>query len=191
VARGPLVVLSGPSGSGKTTVVERLLATTDLPLKRAVTATTRAPRTGEVDGVHYHFWTRDYFRERLDRGEMLEHAVVHERDFYGTPRDEVEPVREQGRGVVLIIDVQGAAQVRDLYPGDHLSVFLWTTEEEYRRRLEARGTETAEAIERRLATARRELARRGEFMLAIHNDVLETAVAQLEAAIRDYAPAWQ
>jgi len=190
MTRGPLVVLSGPSGSGKTTVVDRLLATTRLPLRRAVTATTRAPRAGEQDGVHYHFWTREQFQEKVAGGQMLEWAFVHGRDYYGTPRAEVEPVRDQGKGVILIIDVQGAAKIRELCPGDHLSVFLWTTEEEYERRLRARGTETDETIRARLATARDELARRGEFMLTIRNDDLATAVADLEKAIRAYAPAW-
>jgi guanylate kinase len=189
MTRGPLVVLSGPSGSGKTTVVDRLLATTRLPLRRAVTATTRPERPGEQDGVHYHFWTPQRFQEAIDHGELLEWAVVHGRDYYGTPRDEVEPVREQGKGVILIIDVQGAARIRELYPGDHLSVFLWTTEEEYERRLRQRG-ETEESIRRRLATARDELARRGEFDRTIRNDDLTTAVADLEEAIRAYAPAW-
>src|SRR5947209_5390237 len=123
MGRGPLVVLSGPTASGKTTVVDRLLATSPLAprLRRAVTATTRSPRPGEVDGVHYHFWTPQRFQEALAGGEMLEEAVVHG-NHYGTPREEVEKFRDQGKGVILIIDVQGAAQVRRLYPGDHLSV---------------------------------------------------------------------
>lgn len=188
--RGPLVVVSGPSGSGKTTVVGRLLATSRLPLRRAVTATTRAPRAGEVDGAHYHFWSPARFQEEIASGEMLEWAVVHGQDHYGTPRSEVEGPREQGKGVILIIDVQGAAQIRQKFPADHLSVFLWTTEAEYERRLRARGTETESAIQTRLLTARGELARRGEFLRAIRNEELGSAVAELEAAIRAYAPAW-
>src|SRR5262245_48916620 len=122
--RAPLIVLSGPSGVGKTSVVEHLLAATTLPLRRAVTATTRAPRPGEVPEVHYHFWTADRFREAIAAQQMLEWAEGHRRDLYGTPRSEVDPYREKGIGVVLVIDVQGAGQVRLMYPNDHLSVFL-------------------------------------------------------------------
>ena len=117
----PLIVVSGPSGVGKTTVVDRLLAGSSLPLRRAVTATTRAPREGEVPDRDYHFWGEGEFRTAIDDGRMLEWAVVFNRDFYGTPRSEVDPYRVEGVGVVLVIDVQGAGQVRLLYPGDHVS----------------------------------------------------------------------
>src|SRR5688500_5196220 len=92
----PLIVLSGPSGVGKTTLVDELLRTSALPLRRAVTATTRDPRPGEQDGVHYHFWTAERFREAIAAGEMLEYAEVFGREFYGTPRSEVDPYRTRG-----------------------------------------------------------------------------------------------
>src|SRR5688500_6028875 len=87
----PLIVLSGPSGVGKTTLVDALLRRTALPLRRAVTATTRAKRPDEIAGVDYHFWTRERFAEAIARGEMVEHAEVHGKDTYGTPRAEVDP----------------------------------------------------------------------------------------------------
>ena len=121
---GPLIVVAGPSGVGKSTLVEALLRTTSLPLRRAVTATTRAARPGERPEVDYHYWTADEFRRAIDAGRMLEHAVVHGADFYGTPRREVEPHRAAGGAVVLVIDVQGAENVRRLDPGGHLSVFV-------------------------------------------------------------------
>ena len=182
---GPLVVVSGPSGVGKTTVVDRLLERTALPLRRAITATTRDPRGGEIDGASYHFWTRDKFLKAVDDRRMMEHAEVHGRHYYGTPRSEVDEHRAAGRGVILVIDVQGAKQVRDLYAGDHLSVFITApSDDELEARLRSRKSEPEEAIQRRLASARRELARAGEFDARIVNRDLDAAVAELEHLIR-------
>ena len=183
--RAPLIVLSGPAGVGKTTVVENVLATTALPLRRAVTATTRAPRPGEVPDVHYHYWTADQFRRAIAAGEMLEWAEVHGTDFYGTPRGEVDPYREQGIGVILVIDVQGAGQVRLLYPNDHVSVFLTPPAfDELERRLRGRGEPEA-SVRRRLETARAELLRAAEFDRQILNADLAAAAGELEAIIRE------
>ena len=183
-AMGPLVVVSGPSGVGKTTVVDYLLGRTKLPLRRAVTATTRDPRGGEIDGVHYHFWTRDKFLKAVQDGRMLEHAEVHGRHYYGTPRSEVDEYRAAGKGVVLVIDVQGAALVREMYPGDHLSVFITApSDDELEARLRSRRSESEEAIRRRLESARMELARAGEFDARIVNRDLDAAVGELEHRI--------
>ena len=183
--KAPLFVISGPAGVGKTTLVDSLLAREAFPLRRAVTATTRDARPGEVAEVSYHFWTREQFRDAISRGEMLESAEVHGRDFYGTPRSEVDPHRERGIGVVLVIDVQGAGQVRAAYPGDNLSIFIVPPNfDDLRRRLEGRG-DSAESIQRRLDTARQELARQGEYDRVLMNDNLETTTDALEAIIRD------
>jgi len=181
----PLVVISGPSGVGKTTLVDALLARRSLPLRRAVTATTREPRPGEAPEVSYHFWTRQQFEEALAHNEMLESAEVHGKDFYGTPRSEVDPHRERGTGVLLVIDVQGAGQVRARYPNDHLSVFVYPpTFDDLERRLRGRG-EAEESIRRRLHTAHQELARKDEYDRAIENGELTAATDELEAIIRD------
>lgn len=181
----PLIVLSGPSGVGKTTLVDEVLRVTDLPLRRAVTATTREPRPGEVPEVHYHFWAREQFKDAIDHGGMLEWAEVHGRDFYGTPRSEVDPYRERGTGVILVIDVQGAGQVRLVYPGDHVSVFVAPPDfGDLEQRLRGRG-EKDESIRRRLQTAHAELDRRDEFDRQLVNGDLATTARALDGIIRD------
>ncbi len=181
--RGPLIILSGPSGSGKSTVIQRLLADPPGPLRMSVSATTRLPRPGEIDGTDYHFWTADRFERELGQGAFLEHAIVHGTGSYGTLRTEVEPYLASGRGVVLDIDVQGAEQVRELWP-DHVSVFLKAPSmAEYERRLRARGTEDEATIGRRLETAWAELAHAPGYQYQIINDDLARATAELREVV--------
>ncbi len=184
----PLIVLAGPSGAGKTTIVERLLATTKLPIRRAITATTRAARANEVDGVDYYFWTRDEFEKKLAAGEMLEHAIVHGRDYYGTPRAEVQPHREAGTAVILVIDVQGAEQVRRTRPDGLVSIFVNPPLfDDLAERLRKRG-DSEESIRRRLETAVAEAARIGEFHHELVNAEVETAARELERIIGSRFP---
>jgi guanylate kinase len=179
----PLFILSGPSGSGKSTVLGRLLADKDQPLRLSVSATTRQPRAKEQNGVQYHFWTRRQFEAAIQASAFLEWADVFG-NLYGTLRSEVDPYRQQGIGVVLEIDVQGAALVRKSCP-EGISIFLRTSSlQEYEQRLRLRGTESEEAIQRRLEGARRELERVGEYQYVIINDDLDAAVAELRAIVR-------
>lgn len=173
-------MVSGPSGVGKTTVVSRLLA--DPTLDRAVTATTRSPRPGEVDGEDYVFLSRSEFERRVAQDGFLEHAVVHG-ELYGTPRQSVEAVLDAGGVCLLNIDVQGAAAIRGkVEPA--LFLFLKPPDlDELARRLERRGTEGAGAVERRLEVARSELAREGEYDDTVVNDDLDRAVKEIRDRI--------
>jgi guanylate kinase len=189
MSKGPLIILSGPSGSGKSTVIRRLLACPDLPLRLSVSATTRPRRDHEQEGVHYHFWTRERFKKGIQAGEFLEWATVWGND-YGTPKAEVEAYRERGVGVILDIDVQGAARVRQACP-DVIAIFLHATPgnlaEELRtleQRLRDRRTETEESLQRRLAGARDELARAGEYDYQVINEDLDRAVADVLRIIK-------
>jgi guanylate kinase len=181
---GPLIIVSGPSGVGKTTVVDELLKRSPMPLRRAITATTRSPRAGETEGVSYQYLNRDEFDRAVREGQMLEFAVVFGTDYYGTLRSEVDPHRADGVGVILVIDVQGAERVRALCP-DAVSVFIRPpTFEELEARLRGRGDLTEDRIQRRLTTARAEMARAGEFDYVIINDHLDQAVGELESLVR-------
>jgi guanylate kinase len=174
--KGPLIILSGPSGVGKSTLVKRVLVESGLPLRMSVSATTRKPRDGEKDGVDYHFLSREQFDREVQAGDFLEWAEVHG-NCYGTLRREVDPYRAQGIGVILDIDVQGAEQVRRVCP-DNVSIFLRAPSMDvYEQRLRGRHTEDEAAIARRLANARRELERVGEYDYVVVNDDLAVAVA--------------
>jgi guanylate kinase len=180
--QGPLIIVSGPSGVGKSTLVGRLLADGGLPLRRAVTVTTRPPRPGERDGVDYYFRSPEWFEKEVQAGAFLEWAEVHGQR-YGTLRAEVDDARNRGIGAILVIDVQGAEQVRRQRP-DALSIFLTLPRWElYEARIRGRGAEDAAAIARRLETARRELARHGEFDYEVVNDDLDRAVAEVRDLI--------
>ena len=171
-------VISGPTAVGKGTVVARMRERHP-ELFVSVSATTRAPRPGEVDGVHYWFVSDEAFDKLIADGGLLEWAVVHKRARYGTPRRPVEQARAEGRIVILEIDLQGARQVRETYP-DATHIFLappsW---EELVRRLVGRGTETEEQRAERLETARQELASAREFDEVVVNREIEETVHHL------------
>ena len=169
-------MLSGPSGVGKSTVADIVLA--DSRFGRVVTATTRSPRPGERDGKHYRFLTHEDFRAAIERGEFLEHAEVHDQ-LYGTPREEVDRIRRTGRHALLLIDVQGALQVRQAGV-DAVTVFLAPpSTEELEKRLRGRGTEEEEVVRKRLETASREMLRADEYDHVVVNDRAEAAAARI------------
>ncbi len=175
---GALFVVSGASGTGKTTLLRAALDRVP-GLEFSVSATTRAPRRGEQDGVDYHFVTPERFKEMLSAGDLLEHAEVYG-TLYGTPRAPVLQALEEGRSIVLDIDCQGAAQVRTVYP-EAVSIFVLPPRiEVIRERLHARGTDRPDVVDRRLRDATAQIAHCGAYDYLVMNDVLETAHAQMQ-----------
>lgn len=172
---GLLLIVSGPSGGGKSTLVRELMKAGDFPIDFSVSATSRGPRPGEKDGVHYHFFSRERFEVMRERGEFLEHAEVHG-NLYGTPREPVLRSLEQGRWILLEIDVQGHRQVKAALP-ESVSFFIRTPSiEEYQHRLARRGTESAEVIARRVAVAAAELKDAPEYDFQIVNEHVPQSV---------------
>jgi guanylate kinase len=183
-----LLVLSGPSGAGKTSLAQRLLRGNE-GLARAVTATTRAARGAERDGVDYHFLTEAAFRRRLAAGDFLEHAEVYGR-LYGTPRASVEAVLASGRHCLLVVDVQGVRSLRRVLAGAGFPVryvFVRTPDlVELERRLRERGEDDEATIQARLAEARDEEAEAATFDEVLVNDDLETATKRLREAVQGW-----
>ena len=172
--KGRLFVISGPSGTGKGTVCGELLK--EIGNEFSVSMTTREPREGEVHGRDYYFVTREVFLESVEAGNFLEYATVFD-NLYGTPKDMVMNRLERGRNVILDIDVQGGLQVKKAMPEAVLIFILPPSLGELRRRLEGRGTETAEKIEKRLGQALNEIKLIGEYDYYIVNENIDEAVA--------------
>lgn len=183
--KGRLLVVSGPSGVGKGTLLKRVFAESGLPLVMSVSATTRSPRPGEEDGVHYRFLSPEEFERRRLAGEFLEcFEVFGKGTWYGTLKKDVENGLAAGNWVVLEIDVQGAKAVKNHFP-DVVMLFVEPKSVDVlKERLRGRGTETDEAMKRRLETALEELRHAGEFQHRIVNDDLDVAVKEFIETIK-------
>lgn len=180
--QGLLVIFSGPSGSGKGTVLRSLLSGRG-DITVSISATTRAPRPGERDGVDYFFRTQEDF-ERMIREEQLLEYARYSGNYYGTPASFIRSQRDQGRHVLLEIEVQGALQVMERCP-DAVSVFLVPPSmQELEDRLRGRGTETEDAIRRRLEAAHREISQMGRYQYVVVNDQVEKAAEDLSSILR-------
>lgn len=179
--KGRLIIFSAPSGCGKGTMLAEILK--DERFSLSVSATTRNPREGEIDGVNYYFLSRDEFEKRVANDEFLEHAEYCQ-NCYGTLKSEVDGKLEKGINVILEIEVQGAADVMKKRP-DAITIFILPPSiDELRRRLLKRGTETEEVIEERVSQAERELSHSGEYKYNIVNAALEDAISDFFAVIR-------
>ena len=175
---GQVVIFSAPSGSGKTTIVHRLLARYP-QFEFSVSATSRAPRGTERDGVDYYFLTQEAFRKAVAEGRFVEWEEVYQGTCYGTLRSEVERIWAKGHVIVFDVDVLGGINLKRIFGDEACSIFIMAPSvEELRRRLVARGTDAPEAIERRVAKAEFELTKAPEFDQVVVNDRLDDAVAR-------------
>lgn len=179
--KGRLIVLSAPSGCGKGTILAEVFK--DKSFALSVSATTRAPREGEVDGVNYHFLTREDFEQRIAEGKFIEYAEYCD-NLYGTLMSEVDDRLEQGLNVVLEIETKGAMKVREKRPDAIFIFVLPPSIAELRRRLKKRGTETDEVIEKRVSQAAWEIEQSPKYDYVIVNDALEDAVSDFFAVMR-------
>lgn len=180
--RGLLIVLSGPSGVGKGTVRKAIFEEVGIDFQYSISATTRSPRKGEVDGEDYFFVTREQFEERINNGDMLEYAQ-YVNNYYGTPKSFIDQTLASGRDVFLEIDVQGALQVKSKMP-EGIYIFLTPPDlTNLRSRLVGRGTDSSEVIEKRVAAARDELKMMINYDYAVENDVVSHAVDRIKSII--------
>jgi guanylate kinase len=174
-----IIIITAPSGSGKTTLVKRLLQA--MPnLAFSISACTRSPRTGELDGRDYYFLTEPEFKSRIDTDEFVEWEMVYTGKYYGTLKSELQRIWDEGRTPLVDIDVKGALAIQEQYPDESLSIFIKAPSLEIlRERLISRGTESAQMLEERLAKAEYELMAAPEFDRIIVNDDLEKATQEL------------
>jgi guanylate kinase len=179
-----LVILTGPSGAGKDTLVARLRKRPGCNFGFAVTATSRRPRAGEIDGRDYHFVSRREFERMVRDGELLEHAVVYGQ-LKGVPRRSVQAVLDAGQDVLLRTDIQGARTLKEMVP-DAVTIFVAPpSREEMERRLRERDSDTEEQIKRRLATATEEMRAADDFDYVVINDDLDRVAAEIEEIVAE------
>jgi guanylate kinase len=185
--RGKLIILSAPSGSGKSTIINHLLQKGELPLQFSISATSRPARGSEKDGVEYYFLTTETFKKRIQQEEFLEYEEVYPNCFYGTLKSEVEAKLNEGKHVILDVDVAGGLNIKKRYGKDALLIFIQPPSiAELQRRLEQRGTDSAEVIRDRISKADFELSLSSQYDQVIVNDDLESAQAKTIEIINKY-----
>ena len=179
--RGLLIVISGPSGAGKGTICKSFLERNP-EVAISVSATTRSPRKGEVEGVNYYFMSKEQFKGKIEDNDFLEYAEVYD-NFYGTPKSNVEELLEGGKDVILEIDIQGALKVKENTEEGVFIFILPPSMEELKARIIKRGSETPESLMKRFKSAYKEINFISRYNYAVVNDEVETAVEKLEAII--------
>lgn len=183
---GKLLIFSAPSGSGKTTIVRRLLEQFT-NLEFSISATSRAPRGVEKNGVDYYFLTAEEFAEAVAADKFVEWEEVYKGTCYGTLRSEMERIWSKGNVILFDVDVMGGIRLKEIFGEDAMSIFVMPPSiEELRRRLEGRGTDAPEVIEKRIAKASFELTKAPEFDRQVVNDDLETAVAEVAEIVKNF-----
>ncbi len=188
--QGKLIIFSAPSGSGKSTIINKLMSEYGLRGRFSISATSRKPRGSERDGVEYYFLSEEDFRKRIGEGNFLEYEEVYPGCFYGTLRSEVDRTLAQGENVILDIDVQGGLNVKKIYGDRALTLFIQPPSiERLRERLERRGTDAPEVIERRLAKAETELSFAPKYDAIVVNDDLEEACQSAARVVEDFLTA--
>ncbi len=181
--RGLMLILASPPGGGKTTISRELMATDDHTVV-SVSATTRAPRPGEVNGEHYHFIPPQKFQDMIDKGEMMEYALVYNNHLYGTPRAPVEKALSEGKDVIFDIDWQGMRKLTEQMRDDVVSIFILPpTWEELENRLRTRAQDSEQEIVRRLGKAQEEISHYGEFQYVVINKDLETSMHKVRSIL--------
>jgi guanylate kinase len=176
---GKLIVFSAPSGSGKTTIVQHLLAQPELNLEFSISATSREPRQGEVEGKDYYFLSLEDFKKKIKSEEFLEWEEVYRDNFYGTLKSEIDKIWAKGKNVIFDIDVVGGLDIKNIYPEQTLAVFVKPPSiEELKIRLKKRKTESDDKINMRVAKASIELATAPQFDFIIENNNLQTALKE-------------
>ncbi|WP_283388419.1 guanylate kinase [Barnesiella viscericola] len=184
--RGKLIIFSAPSGSGKSTIIQSLL-NRDLNLSFSISATSRAPRGTEKNGVEYYFISPEEFRQRIANGEFLEYEEVYAGKYYGTLKSEVERILDSGRNVIFDVDVVGGLNIKKYYGNQALALFIQPPSiEELKRRLNHRATDAPEVIASRIAKAEYELSFAPKFDCIIVNDILEKAQEEAYQTIRQF-----
>lgn len=184
---GKIIIISAPSGCGKSTIINAILAEGEIDMQFSVSATNRQPREGETNGINYHFLSDEDFHKAIREDAFVEYEEVYPGRFYGTLKSEISRICSSGHNVILDIDVKGGMNVKSLYGKEAISIFILPPSvAELRRRLEGRGTDSAEVIDQRVGKAEFEISFADKYDCRVVNDDLETAIVQTKNIIKQF-----